>query len=304
MTQFMPLADRSLSLRQSAMRWLDERPSQRVDFVWLSGFEFDGERIPLMDRQRGIRKPATLDEALAIRTTYTPPGQLPPYADEVGNDGLQRYKYRGNDPQHPENVALRRAYERKLPLIWFVGVAPGLYEPLYPVWIVGDDPHALEFALALDPAQRLVQPGAALDEDTRNYVARLTKQRLHQRVFRTQVLLAYEGRCSVCNLGHGELLDAAHIIADGRPNGQPVVPNGMAMCKIHHAAFDNKILGVRPDLSLHIRQDILDEIDGPMLRHGIQEMHNQKLMKLPGTRAARPDVARLEERYADFLAAG
>lgn len=292
----------SLLVRESAMRWLDARPNPGVDFLWLSEFEYGGVRVPLMDRQRGIRKPAVLEEALSIRTTFTPAGATPPYADAIGADGLQRYKYRGEDPSHPENVALRRAFERQLPLIWFVGVAPALYEPIYPVWVVGDDPRRLEFALALDAGQRLVTPGAQLDGATKAYVERFTKQRLHQRVFRTQVLLAYERRCTVCNLGHSELLDAAHIIADGLPHGDPVIPNGMAMCKIHHAAFDSEILGVRPDLTLHVRQDVLLERDGPMLRHGLQEMHNHKLMKLPTQRAARPDRSRLEERYEHFLA--
>lgn len=284
------------------MRWLDTRPTARVDYAWLRTFEFQGRRIPLMDLQRGIRKPAGLEAALAIRTTFTPPGKLPPYADDIGVDGLQRYKYRGTDPNHAENVALRRAYELELPLVWFVGIASGSYEPIYPVWVVGDAPEQLEFTLAVDMAQRLIARGEELPSDTRDYVARLTKQRLHQRVFRAQVLLAYGTRCAVCNLGHGSLLDAAHIIADGQPNGQPVVPNGLALCKIHHAAFDARILGIRPDLTLHIRQDILDEQDGPMLRHGLQAMHDQRLMALPAARAARPDLARLEERYADFLA--
>jgi putative restriction endonuclease len=91
------------------MRWLDDRNKSRVDFAWLSQFECDGERVALMDRQRGIRKPAGMSAALAIRTTYTAPTAMPPYADEIGADGLQRYKFRGTDPQHPENVALRRA---------------------------------------------------------------------------------------------------------------------------------------------------------------------------------------------------
>ena len=74
------------------------------------------------------------------------------------------------------------------------------------------------------------------------------------------------------------------------------------MCKIHHAAFDSKILGIRPDLSLHVRQEILDEHDGWMLKGGIQGVHNTSLAVLPSVRAARPDVERLEQRYADFLA--
>ncbi|WP_187271754.1 HNH endonuclease [Aeromicrobium terrae] len=299
------MATDSRDLRTAAMAWLDERPHERVDFAWLSTFEFDGLRVPLMDRQRGIRKPAGMDAALAIRTTFTPPGQTPPYADAIGPDGLQRYKYRGDDPSHPENVALRRAWQMKLPIMWFVGVEPGLYEPLYPVWVIGDSPQNLEFTLALDAAQRHFDATSVdLDEDYRSYMERLTKIRLHQRVFRTQVLLAYESHCAVCNLAHESLLDAAHIIADGQPDGLPVVPNGLAMCKIHHAAFDNRILGIRPDdLTLHIRQDILEEIDGPMLRHGLQEMHDRRLMRIPRSHAARPDQVRLEERYQEFLSA-
>lgn len=298
----MSAIDSERAARNAAMQWLDARPSDRVDYAWLSSFEFEGERLPLMDRQRGIRKPAGMQAALAIRTTFTPPGKSPPYADAIGPDGLQRYKYRGDDPQHPENRALRRAGDLKLPLIWFVAVAQGLYEPIYPVWVVGDEPQQLQFALALDPSQRFLDTSAGLDEDSRRYVERLTKARLHQRVFRTQVLLAYETRCAVCALKHGSLLDAAHIIADGQPDGQPVVPNGLAMCKIHHAAYDGRILGIRPDLTLHIRDDILSEVDGPMLRHGLQEMHNQKLMVQPRGRAARPDPVRLERRYAEFVA--
>ena len=257
-----------------------------------------------MDRQRGIRKPAGFDAALAIRTTFTPPGQTPPYADLIGPDGLQRYKYRGDDPDHPENVALRRARDLQLPVIWFVGVASGTYEPSYPVWVVGDERESLQFALALDEGQRFVVPGQVVREDTRRYVERLTKARLHQRVFRSQVLLAYKGHCTICSIRHVELLDAAHIIEDGKPNGEPVVPNGLCLCKIHHAAFDSRILGIRPDLTLHVRQDVLEEHDGWMLIGGIQGVHNTRLAVLPSTRAAQPSRDRLERRYADFLAAG
>jgi putative restriction endonuclease len=76
------------------------------------------------------------------------------------------------------------------------------------------------------------------------------------------------------------------------------------MCKIHHAAFDRNILGIRPDLTIRIRRDVLEEIDGPMLRHGLQDMNGQPVMVLPRARPAQPDRERLEERYAEFEAAG
>ncbi len=286
------------------MGWLDARDADEVTYDQLSGFEYNGRRIALMDRQRGIRKPAGMDAALAIRTTYTPPNKVPPYQDAIGPDGLQRYMYRGQDPDHAENRALRVAMRLRLPLMWFVGVREGLYQPIYPVFILGEEARQHRFALALDEMQRFVEPGAAMAEDTRRYVERVTKARLHQRVFRSQVMLAYDGSCAICELQQERLVDAAHIIEDGKPGGEPVVPNGMAMCKIHHAAYDAGILGVRPDLTLHIRQDILDTVDGPMLRHGLQEMHDRRLLVIPRSRASRPDLHRLERRYSEFLTAG
>lgn len=139
--------------------------------------------------------------------------------------------------------------------------------------------------------------------DRRRYVRRLNKLRLHQPVFRAQVLGAYHRACAICRLRHSELLDAAHILADTHPRGTPVVPNGLSLCSIHHRAFDTHVLGVRPDLVVEVRRDILDEIDGPMLRHGLQAMDGVRL-QIPQRLAWRPDPSRLEERYEQFRTAG
>ena len=287
------------------MAWLDERRRREAPFVRydeLAAFRIDGERIALMDPQRGIRKPARLTAALSMRTTFTPPGQEPPYADSEGPDGLLRYKYRGQDPMHPENVALRAAMQEQRPLIWFVAVSSGVYEAVYPVWLVAEGPNELQFIVAVDQGQRFVAPGAPLAEEQKRYVERLSKLRLHQPVFRARVLQAYESACAMCHLRHPSLLDAAHILPDSHPRGLPVVPNGLALCKIHHAAYDQNILGVRPDLAVEVRRDILAEVDGPMLRHGLQDMAGLRL-RIPRVAAARPDGQALEERYEQFRTA-
>jgi putative restriction endonuclease len=98
---------------------------------------------------------------------------------------------------------------------------------------------------------------------------------------------------------HEELLDAAHIIPDGQPRGDPVIPNGIALCKLHHAAFDSNIIGIRPDLIIEIRKDILGETDGPMLRHGLQGLHGSNVT-VPRDARLRPALDRLEERYEQF----
>lgn len=289
-------------LRASAQAWLDRRAAAGDDLVTsaeLSAFEFEGQRQPLLLVPRGIWKPRQLDAALSFQTSYTKPGAAPPYEDTAGPDGRLRYKFQGTDPQRSDNRALRRAMNDGLPLIWFIGIAPGIYLPRGPVWLIKEEPEKSQFVVALDPAQRSLGSAGSVDPAQKQYIERLTRLRLHQPVFRSRVLFAYEQRCAICRLRHAPLLDAAHITPDTDPRGLPVVPNGLALCKIHHAAYDQNIIGVRPDLVVDVRADILAEIDGPMLRHGIQEMKGT-LLTVPRERAARPDRERLEERYEQF----
>lgn len=112
-------------------------------------------------------------------------------------------------------------------------------------------------------------------------------------------MLAYESRCTVCTLRHPELLDAAHITEGSSEHGEPSVSNGLSLCKIHHAAYDRRLLGISPEYRVHIDQRLLDEIDGPMLRHGLQEMHGRELT-LPTRRADRTDRDRLRQRFFLF----
>jgi putative restriction endonuclease len=294
-------------LRVAAMQWLDRKTNQGTSSVTrgeLSDFRLDGERIPLVDPQQGIRKPQGMSAALSILTTYTRPGRPAPYNDLPGDDGMMRYKWRGFDPDHSDNRALREACRRNLPLIWFFAAAPGIYHAIYPVTLVAEEPEQQQFVVNLAPETAAQGPGPyGLPESAaeRAYAERLTRQRLHQPVFRARVLQAYETSCAMCRLRHAELLDAAHIVPDAH-GGVPRVSNGLSLCKIHHAAYDANILGVRPDLVVVVRQDVLREKDGPMLRYGLQAMSGVEI-SVPALRANRPEREALEERYERFRTA-
>lgn len=292
-------------LRREAMAWLTVRThdgARQISREELSDFRFDGEPFALLDRQRGIRSPAGWGSALSIMTVWRPPGAAKPYADGDGHDGLIRYMWRGEDPEHPENRALRTAMLEEAPLIWFYGVATGWFEPRYPVFLLREEIAQHRFVLDFDVARGLVSADSVVEEHLRRYIVRETRQRLHQPVFRAQVMRAYDVRCAVCALRHPELLDAAHIVPDSHEQGIAAVTNGLALCKIHHAAFDHRILGIRPDLVVEVREDLLAEVDGPMLRHGLQERHGQQLMAVPRARRDLPDVRLLEQQYQTFLA--
>jgi putative restriction endonuclease len=88
-------------------------------------------------------------------------------------------------------------------------------------------------------------------------------------------------------------------VADSDPKGEPLISNGLALCKLHHAAFDAHIIGITPAYHVEIRLDVLAEIDGPMLRHGLQGFNGSALI-VPKRDAWKPDRQLLEERYARF----
>ena len=95
--------------------------------VLAEGFQFGGLRVPLIGPQ-GIFKPAVLPEMpLTITTVPEIEGRVRPYEDEIGNDGLLLYRYRGSDRNHRDNVGLRLAMRRQAPLIYLYGVIPGEY---------------------------------------------------------------------------------------------------------------------------------------------------------------------------------
>jgi putative restriction endonuclease len=276
----------------------------------LKGFEFDGKRVPLVSQQ-GIFKPQVLREIpLTIRTSPDDP-----YKDELtGADGILRYAYRADDRGHHENRGVRLAMERRTPLIYLYGIAVGKYVPAWPVMIVGDDQQRRMFTVQLEDTAAVrrgvtgvadgtatsdVAPADPAAAARRSYITRTFQARLHQRAFRVRVLDAYRAQCALCRLRHEELLDAAHIIADTEPDGEPVIPNGLALCKLHHAAYDRHFLTVTPDYVIKVRPAILREEDGPMLLHGLKEMHDRPISR-PRDKAHWPDPARLERRYRMF----
>jgi putative restriction endonuclease len=160
-----------------------------------------------------------------------------------------------------------------------------------------------QFVVSLDQDSLRARKDLAFEDPSllRSYAERVVKARLHQPLFRQRVLLAYENQCALCRLRHTRLLDAAHVLPDAE-GGEPVVTNGISMCKIHHAAYDADIFGISGDYKVGVRPDVMEEIDGPTLRYTLQAINGSEI-ELPSRRAARPDPDLLEARWKKFLKA-
>ncbi|MEX1113365.1 MAG: HNH endonuclease [Patescibacteria group bacterium] len=301
----MPDSSLDTELRAAAfarVQQLRDRYATRIPrHELMAGVIVRGQRIPIWNHMKGIFKPGVLGRggaALSVQTSADSP-----YTDIHDIEaGRFIYKYRGQDPNQSDNVALRVAMEQAKPLIYLVAVDPGVYDAILPVYVVSDQPNELQFSLAADQPSALVTATDTATIGRREYATRAVMERLHRQHFRRIVLRAYREQCAICRIRHVELLDAAHILADKHPLGEPIVSNGLGLCKIHHSAYDCDILGVDPDSRVHIRGDVLQEKDGPMLLHGLQELHGTKLT-LPRESKLKPNAAFLAERFERFLAA-
>lgn len=148
------------------------------------------------------------------------------------------------------------------------GATPTLTE-LRDHHVKGGFPSALREALQADPqlvsviANRIVDAhfpesiradvlaAVGLPSDPAEVFGISTDNRRRDPSFREKVLLAYQYRCGVCGydlrLGRQTIgLEAAHI-KWFQANGPDVVPNGIALCSLHHKVFDLGALTVLPD---------------------------------------------------------
>ena len=302
--------DEDLQLRETAFAWVRAQQLSKPFFTRddLSKFEIDSQPRRLLGPQTGIWTIRSMsDAAIGISTSYVPDGSPRPYEDEVGSDGFLRYKWRGTDPNHSDNRALRNAMAKGLPLIWYVGIGyvPGtktqLFEPRFPVYLIGEEPEFRQFVVAMEAGQHIISATEpeTVQEIARSYNERIVKVRYHQPVFRAKVIHAYEERCAVCRLPFTELLEAAHIKPDSE-GGLARVSNGLSLCKIHHGAYDANILGISPDYRIHIKESVLQTFDGPTLQHSLKEMHGELLRQIPEEKINRPDKDFLADRFGRF----
>lgn len=307
----MPDTDFGALLRLAAfehVRRLSEVRDHLTAVDLQPGFIFQGKRVPLINPQRGIFKPQQMRFLLSIKTVFPRPGRRIWYDDQrevhrqiFDGDEAIDYAFMGENPDAADNRWLREAFENRVPIIYFLGIAPGRYQAILPAFVSGWDAQALKarIAFGVPDQESLAPPGNSTE---RRYALRAVKQRLHQASFREAVITAYGGRCALSGLPEPLLLDAAHIVADKDEHfGQPVVPHGIPLSKIHHAAFDAHLIGIDPDYRLHVSERLLIQHDGPMLE-ALKRL-NGGTIHLPNRLQDWPGRDRLALRYERFKAA-
>ena len=264
-----------------------------------AGFRFREQQICFASKAVGIFKPKEVTDGVALsikQVRPSRPGRVAPYDDRDLADGLVAYRL---EKSGRDNDYLHQAWVRRIPLIFFRGVADGQYEVIYPVFVRSINSLRSEALIAIQDAVA-EEVGAAVEEQPleRLYSIGTRKTRQHQAAFRRRVLLAYGLRCAVSGLPLTRLLEAAHIIPDMR-GGEASVRNGIAMSTLHHAAYENDLIGIDPDGVIHVSEEIRSARDGPLLQYGLMRIDGQRV-RLPQFEPHHPSRDFLSVRFDDF----
>jgi putative restriction endonuclease len=117
-----------------------------------------------------------------------------------------------------------------------------------------------------------------------------------RRDFRIRVLNVYGHRCSVCQIQLG-LVEAAHIIPVGAPGSNDLTCNGLALCPLHHDAYDDALVGVRGDYHIVANDSRLHDLNRANLADGEQLLRSLvcNTISLPRRQNDRPNPDYLRE---------
>lgn len=107
-------------------------------------------------------------------------------------------------------------------------------------------PPEVEVLQTASTGQELAAEDVEIVPRERREMVRIVTEWSRRRDFRMRVLNAYARRCTLCQV-QLELVEAAHIIPVGAPGSNDLTSNGLALCLLHHGAYDDGLIGVRED---------------------------------------------------------
>ncbi|HJS20951.1 MAG TPA: HNH endonuclease [Anaerolineales bacterium] len=92
-------------------------------------------------------------------------------------------------------------------------------------------------------------------------------KRIREMSFQKRVLNVYSYRCAFC--GSFESVEAAHIIPVNHENSTDETRNGLALCALHHRAYDQALITIVEDYSVILNRNQTDEFQKLKLDGGL-----------------------------------
>lgn len=123
----------------------------------------------------------------------------------------------------------------------------------------------------------------------RRYAVISAKRALREIDFRDRVLTAYGHRCAMCGV-QLRLLDGAHILPAAHPDSTDGTDNGVALCALHHRAYDRAFVTFDPDYRVHVNERMAEELRAADRGGGLDKFKQalRPIMALPPDNRDRP----------------
>lgn len=162
---------------------------------------------------------------------------------------------------------------------------------LEPLHDFGQSPEAFEILSDL-PEHPVINDETITDLDfNRRRTVVSVSRRLRNNDFRKRVLSAYVQRCAVCGV-QLKLIDAAHIVPVNHEQSTDETRNGLALCALHHRAYDQTLLTVSENYTVVFNEAQAEELNRLGLGGGVRSLRENLRSEIlvPEVVSERPHV--------------
>ena len=125
--------------------------------------------------------------------------------------------------------------------------------------------------------------------EPRLYAVLSARRSLRESSFRRRVLTAYGQRCAMCGI-QLRLLDGAHILPAAHPESTDETCNGVALCALHHRAFDRAFVAFDPEFRVHVNEAMAAQLEEADRAGGLPSFRSalRPVLGLPPDKRDRP----------------
>ena len=126
--------------------------------------------------------------------------------------------------------------------------------------------------------------------EPRRYAVVSTRQAIRDRGFRNRVLQAYKYSCAMCGI-QLSLIEGAHILPVEHPESTDGTDNGVALCALHHRAFDRALVTFDSRFRIRVNQKKIENLETQDLADGLASFTTalRTTLALPADKHDRPD---------------
>jgi len=112
-----------------------------------------------------------------------------------------------------------------------------------------------------------------ITNNERKQVVVSVRKKLRDVSFQDRVLTAYNFRCAICGL-QLKLVQSAHIVPASHENSTDETKNGLALCALHHLAYDRSLITIADDYSVVLSDHRIEDLRQKHLIEGLETFRN------------------------------